>query len=279
MSSCLGLYEGHTTPGVMQQNIGGIDATAYLAQLVRQRTGLDFSSSANFHVLDELKRRYSYVAQDYAAELDQYVSPGTKTTKPKPVPLSSAAATTAAAAPAAALATTTPSSASSSTSSTATSATAPSTAAAAVGSHPRLQHCALPDGQQLLLSRELFQCNEVFFQPRLLRYEMLPLAHMVRSCIMKAPVSTRDYLGQNIVVTGAAATSPGFLSRLDSELRALLPSDLKPKLIATPAKELVLGQWIGGSILSSLSTFQSMWISKEEYDESGPSVPHYRKCF
>ncbi len=36
--------------------------------------------------------------------------------------------------------------------------------------------------------------------------------------------------------------------------------------------------WIGGSILSSLSTFQQMWISKQEYDESGPSIVH-RKCF
>ena len=36
--------------------------------------------------------------------------------------------------------------------------------------------------------------------------------------------------------------------------------------------------WIGGSILASLGTFQQMWISKAEYDESGPSIVH-RKCF
>ncbi|MCP4883322.1 MAG: hypothetical protein GY908_05990 [Flavobacteriales bacterium] len=28
-------------------------------------------------------------------------------------------------------------------------------------------------------------------------------------------------------------------------------------------------KWIGGSILASLSTFQQMWISKEEYNEPG----------
>merc|ERR1711962_909868 len=32
--------------------------------------------------------------------------------------------------------------------------------------------------------------------------------------------------------------------------------------------------WIGGSILASLSTFQQMWISKQEYDECGPSIVH-----
>ncbi len=36
--------------------------------------------------------------------------------------------------------------------------------------------------------------------------------------------------------------------------------------------------WIGGSILSSLATFQTMWITKAEYDESGPAIVH-RKCF
>nr|UFA46020.1 TNNI2-ACTA1 transcript variant 6 [Sus scrofa] len=36
--------------------------------------------------------------------------------------------------------------------------------------------------------------------------------------------------------------------------------------------------WIGGSILASLSTFQQMWITKQEYDEAGPSIVH-RKCF
>ena len=36
--------------------------------------------------------------------------------------------------------------------------------------------------------------------------------------------------------------------------------------------------WIGGSILSSLSTFATMWITKEDYEESGASIVH-RKCF
>merc|ERR1712023_467339 len=45
----------------------------------------------------------------------------------------------------------------------------------------------------------------------------------------------------------------------------------KVKIIAPPERKYSV--WIGGSILSSLSTFQQMWISKQEYDESGPSIP------
>ena len=42
------------------------------------------------------------------------------------------------------------------------------------------------------------------------------------------------------------------------------------QIIAPPERKYSV--WIGGSILASLSTFQQMWISKQEYDESGPSI-------
>ncbi|KHN75988.1 Actin-2 [Toxocara canis] len=60
------------------------------------------------------------------------------------------------------------------------------------------------------------------------------------------------------------------------EITALAPSTMKIKIIAPPERKYSV--WIGGSILASLSTFQQMWISKQEYDESGPSIVH-RKCF
>ena len=62
--------------------------------------------------------------------------------------------------------------------------------------------------------------------------------------------------------------------------RAWLPETevppLSPQIIAPPERKYSV--WIGGSILASLSTFQQMWISKQESDESGPSIVH-RKCF
>ncbi|XP_047739720.1 LOW QUALITY PROTEIN: actin-2-like [Hyalella azteca] len=56
----------------------------------------------------------------------------------------------------------------------------------------------------------------------------------------------------------------------------LNPKANRIKIIAPPERKYSV--WIGGSILASLSTFQQMWISKQEYDESGPSIVH-RKCF
>ena len=60
-----------------------------------------------------------------------------------------------------------------------------------------------------------------------------------------------------------------------AELTSLAPAAMKIKVVAPPERKYSV--WIGGSILASLSTFQQMWISKAEYDESGPSIVH-RKC-
>ena len=44
------------------------------------------------------------------------------------------------------------------------------------------------------------------------------------------------------------------------------------KIIAPPERKYFV--WIGGSILSLLLTFEEMWISKNEYNEAGPSIVH-----
>ncbi|URD84326.1 ACTIN [Musa troglodytarum] len=64
--------------------------------------------------------------------------------------------------------------------------------------------------------------------------------------------------------------------RMSKEITALAPSSMKIKVVAPPERKYSV--WIGGSILASLSTFQQMWISKGEYEESGPAIVH-RKCF
>ena len=70
--------------------------------------------------------------------------------------------------------------------------------------------------------------------------------------------------------SGLAAPHPACPSRSRSPPPAA-PSPPSPPLcaqvVAPPERKYSV--WIGGSILSSLSTFQQMWISKSEYDENG----------
>ncbi|XP_071117222.1 actin, alpha skeletal muscle [Haliotis cracherodii] len=96
------------------------------------------------------------------------------------------------------------------------------------------------------------------------------------NCIMKCDIDIRNNLFPNIVLSGGTTMFPGIADRMQKEITSLAPSTMKIKIIAPPERKYSV--WIGGSILASLSTFQPMWISKQEYDESGPSIVH-RKCF
>jgi len=78
------------------------------------------------------------------------------------------------------------------------------------------------------------------------------------------------------VLSGGTTMFEGIDQRMEKEIKALAPQSMKIKIVAPPERKYSV--WIGGSILASLSTFQQMWISKQEYDESGPQIVH-RKCF
>ena len=72
---------------------------------------------------------------------------------------------------------------------------------------------------------------------------------------------------------------PGIADRMQKEITCLAPSSMKIKVIADSNRlNGANGAWIGGSILGSLSTFQDIWISKQDYEECGLNIVH-RKCF
>jgi actin-related protein len=134
----------------------------------------------------------------------------------------------------------------------------------------------LPDGNVIVIGNERFRCPEVLFQPSLIGKEAAGIHDCTFQTIMKCDVDIRKDLYANIVLSGGTTMFPGIAERMTKELTALAPSTMKIKVVAPPERKYSV--WIGGSILASLSTFQQMWISKAEYDESGPSIVH-RKCF
>ncbi|EFX73805.1 cytoplasmatic actin [Daphnia pulex] len=132
----------------------------------------------------------------------------------------------------------------------------------------------LPDGQVITIGNERFRCPEALFQPSFLGMESCDIHETTYNSIMKCDVDMRKDL--YAVLSGGTTMYPGFADRMQKEITALAPSTMKIKIIAPPERKYSV--WIGGSILASLSTFQQMLISKQEYDESGPSIVH-RKCF
>jgi len=134
----------------------------------------------------------------------------------------------------------------------------------------------LPDGQVITVGNERFRCPEVLFQPSFLGMEAVGIHETTFNSIMKCDIDIRKDLYANTVLSGGSTLYEGIADRMQKELTELAPNTMKIKIIAPPERKYSV--WIGGSILASLATFQQMWISKVEYDESGPSIVH-RKCF
>jgi len=137
------------------------------------------------------------------------------------------------------------------------------------------QNYELPDGNVITIGNERFRCPEVLFQPSFIGREQEGVHSLTFQSIMKCDVDIRKDLYANIVMSGGTTMFQFIDERLQSSVVALAPQTMTIKIVAPPERKYSV--WIGGSILASLSTFEEMWVSKEEYDESGPSIVH-RKC-
>eukprot|EP00105_Crassostrea_gigas_P016410 XP_011433782.1 PREDICTED: actin-5 [Crassostrea gigas] len=134
----------------------------------------------------------------------------------------------------------------------------------------------LPDGQVITIGDERFRCPEAMFQPSFIGLESSGIHETIYNSIMKCDIDIRKDLYANTVLSGGSTMYPGFAYRMQKEISALALRTMKIKIIAPPEREYSV--WIGGSVLASLPTFPKMWISKQEYDESGPPIVH-KKCF
>jgi len=73
-----------------------------------------------------------------------------------------------------------------------------------------------------------------------------------------------------MVMSGGTTMYKGIPERLEAEIKNMAPSTMNVKISAPPERKFSV--WIGGSILSSLQTFESMWITREDFEEYGPSI-------
>ena len=96
-------------------------------------------------------------------------------------------------------------------------------------------------------------------------------------CNVECTIDIRRDLYSNVVLSGGSTLFPGIQSRLKKELCNFAQRWVHPFIMIVAPPERLYSAWIGGSILSSLSTFQEMWITKAEYEEFGSSIVH-KKC-
>eukprot|EP00010_Vexillifera_abyssalis_P006367 CAMPEP_0201546278 /NCGR_PEP_ID=MMETSP0173_2-20130828/2607_1 /ASSEMBLY_ACC=CAM_ASM_000268 /TAXON_ID=218659 /ORGANISM="Vexillifera sp., Strain DIVA3 564/2" /LENGTH=418 /DNA_ID=CAMNT_0047954895 /DNA_START=84 /DNA_END=1340 /DNA_ORIENTATION=- len=134
----------------------------------------------------------------------------------------------------------------------------------------------MPDGQVITVGEERFRCTETLFQPSMIGHEHEGIHKMIHTSIQKCDIDVRKDMYVNVVLSGGNTLFPNIGERLATELTSLAPPSTRVKVITPPERRYSV--WIGGCILTSLAVFHPMWITREEYDETGPAIVH-RKCF
>ncbi|XP_004759684.1 actin-85C-like isoform X1 [Mustela putorius furo] len=132
----------------------------------------------------------------------------------------------------------------------------------------------LPDGQEITLGPEKFLCPEGLFQADLMGRNSLGI-HMkaFRSVSSCSPALWKILFG-HMVLSGGTGCCPGLRFRLQREIAALVSPTINVKVSSCPSS--IHSAWLGGSILSSLSTFKDMWVTNKEYKDIGASIVRRR---
>ncbi|SHN10232.1 actin beta/gamma 1/actin [Pseudomonas asturiensis] len=133
----------------------------------------------------------------------------------------------------------------------------------------------LPNGKKINLADERFNYLEELLQRLFDSKGPYDLHNTIHQSILKCDEDIQKDLWGNIVLSGGSAMFKGLGNRLQKELSALAPAGTTVSVTVPP--DCRYASWIGGAMLADLPTFQQMWITRDEYDESGPAIVH-RKC-
>ncbi|ELT88278.1 hypothetical protein CAPTEDRAFT_224836 [Capitella teleta] len=139
-----------------------------------------------------------------------------------------------------------------------------------------LKHYELPDGQMITLGSERHRCPEVLFDntfTTMFGKEAWGLQGLIHNTVQQCGIDVKGILYKNIIIAGGSTLFPGMSARLRKEVQAMtqLPVEVhEPPLRGNAA-------WQGASMLAALPSFRANFITKTEYDESGPAIVH-RKC-
>lgn len=139
------------------------------------------------------------------------------------------------------------------------------------------QTICLPKGRNITIGEERFKCPELLFQPHLDGLECDSLDQAINDSIMKCDNKCLEQLYGNILISGGTSMLEGIAERINKEISRHAPSTMITKAFAEENRQ--YAAWIGGSFFSYLSTFRRIVMTKDEYQENGPSFCHTKFSF
>ena len=131
-----------------------------------------------------------------------------------------------------------------------------------------LQPLQGPREDVLPLGNERFAVPELLFNPSDIGIQEAGLPVAVMESLGVLPEALKTAMLANIVVVGGNSLITGFVERLESELRSLVPTDYL--LNVTKAEDPIKHSWLGAARFASQpALLKQVLVEKAEYDERG----------
>ena len=130
----------------------------------------------------------------------------------------------------------------------------------------------LPDGTHVILNEKRIKYPmSLIFNPELKWREEKSFPKICNDLIMKCDVDKKQ-LYKHIILSGGNSMFKGFPEKFDKQIKALAPPSYAEiiEVIASPERK--FSAWIGGAIVSDLSSSEKLFVKKENYEEEGFSI-------
>ena len=129
----------------------------------------------------------------------------------------------------------------------------------------------LPDGQKITIGNERFRAVEPLFNFSKFTNQK-SIQNSIFDSIWKIDGDLSNNLFSNIILSGGSTLFLGMKERIEKELKETVKElPLQFKVDCSHNKNLA---WYGGSLLFSTSSFRRDIVTRDQYDENGPSIVH-----
>ncbi|KAF2473091.1 Actin/actin-like protein [Lindgomyces ingoldianus] len=125
-----------------------------------------------------------------------------------------------------------------------------------------------PREDLLPLGNERFAVPELLFHPTDIGIQEPGLPETIMQSVAVLPEALKVGMLANVVIVGGNSLIPGFMERLESELRALVPAEYD--LNISRAEDPIKHTWLGAAkFASQTELLKEALVEKAEYDERG----------
>eukprot|EP01083_Nonionella_stella_P049239 131290_1 len=122
----------------------------------------------------------------------------------------------------------------------------------------------LPDGRRIDLGKERMLKPLQF----LFNKSNINAPQLVTDCIQSNDSNVQNVLWRNVVLSGGTTMMNGFAEKFARDIKQLTP--VKSQVLAGRSRRYL--PWLGAVVMSSISTFKNISISRAAYEEHGPAV-------